>query len=56
MKKKTAYLLVPGPNKKTHPPYCKDVAQVIHDTVEFVLQLLEEVTRLQIELEKHILD
>lgn len=39
-------------NKKTQtcPPDGKDAAEVVHDAVELVLQLLKEVARLHIEL------
>lgn len=35
-----------------HSPDSEDVAEVVHDAVEFVLKLLQEVTCLHIELEK----
>lgn len=38
--------------QQTHPPDSKDAAEVVHDAVEFVLQLLEEVASLHVELEE----
>lgn len=39
-------------DKQTHTPDSKDAAEVIHDAIQFVLQLLQEVAGLHIELEE----
>lgn len=47
------YLLVPKIVNEMKAPDSKDVAEVVHHVVEFVLQLLEEVASFHIKLKEN---